>query len=94
MWRRKRNEWLPTTLGRYNGSNNGQGWVSGTRWTGLDAGGVRGVWCARARAAATTARARARAERGDSYSLLHVQQAVIPVKQHVSEMENHSPRNV
>ena len=41
MWRRKRNEWLPTTLGRYNGSNNGQGWVSGTRWTGLDAGGPK-----------------------------------------------------
>eukprot|EP01043_Picozoa_sp_COSAG02_P044773 COSAG02_NODE_4030_length_5883_cov_9.896266_5_plen_70_part_00 len=28
-----------------------------------------------------------------SCSLLHVQQ-VIPIKQHVSEMEDHSPRNV
>ena len=41
MWRRKRNEWLPTTLGRYNGSNNGQEWVSGTHSTGLDAGGPK-----------------------------------------------------
>ena len=44
MWRRKRNEWLPTTLGRYNGSNNGRWWVFGVLWTGLNAGGDRGVW--------------------------------------------------